>query len=94
MNLEAGEGLYLVWEELDGEAVLVKPVPQGQHVLRVAGVVLDHRNHLAVLEYLLHFLLQEQHQTAFLMVGVMRNSNLKSCKTLKVSIKAYQKICK
>ena len=50
---------YLVWEELDSDAMFVKSVFEKQHVFSVAGVVLDHSDHLTLLENFLHLPLQD-----------------------------------
>lgn len=50
---------YLVGDELDSDAMLVKSVLENHHVFCIAGIVLDHSDHLIVLKQLLQFLLQD-----------------------------------
>lgn len=50
---------YLVGEELDKDAMLLKSVLENHHVFCIAGTVLDYSNHLMVLEHLLQILLQD-----------------------------------
>lgn len=61
------EKCYLVGHELDSDAMLVKSMLENQHVLCIAGVVLDHGDHLIVLEQLFQILLQDEHQRSLLL---------------------------
>lgn len=83
---------HLVGRELDSDAMFVKSMLENHHVLCIAGVVLDHSDHLIVLEQLLQFLLQEEHQRSLLLSKKWeesKNPDLRRITDIKVNSQSY-----